>query len=79
MKALQNSHHSEKLSQSICHCEEQSDVAISNFIDQNNPFRILTTIIFTYQSNEHYRSLRRSAPLDDRLQGFVYDKNLLRK
>ena len=30
----QKSYHNEKLSQSICHCEECNDVAISNFIDQ---------------------------------------------
>ena len=50
-------------------------MAISNFIDQNDLFRILTAIIFTLQSNEYYRSLRCSTPLDDRLWGLVYEKN----
>ena len=33
-RLCQKSYNNEKLSQSICHCEEQSDVAISNFTDQ---------------------------------------------
>ena len=31
----------------ICHCEEQSFVAISNFIYQKLSFRIFTAVIFT--------------------------------
>ena len=37
-RLCQKSYYSEKLSQSICHCEEQSDVAISNFTDQKVSF-----------------------------------------
>ena len=45
LRALQKSYHSEKLSQSICHCEECNDAAIFNFIDQKYFPGILTTII----------------------------------
>ena len=49
----------EKLSPSICHCEEQSDVAIFNFIDQKVSFWILT---IRYKSYKCYRSPRHFIP-----------------
>ena len=61
----------EKLSPPICHCtqraltQEQSDVAISNFIDQKVSF-------VYYKSNQHFRSPRHCIPRDDRLRGFVF-------
>ena len=59
----------EKLSPSICHCEEQSDVAIFNFIDQKVSFWILT---IRYNSYKCYRSPRHFIPRDDRVKGFIF-------
>ena len=49
----------EKLSPSICHCEEWNDVAIFNFIDQKVSFWILT---IRYKRYKCYRSPRHFIP-----------------